>query len=159
MLGFDIRFKKLFPDSGEKPIIVPVDQGQYFGPIKGVENLPELVKKLYLADALIITPGALPFSKEIFCSRSAPLQILRLNFVSGYCFTWNYKGSITTEIFDVEFGLKLGADWVLASLAVGTGDEKQDLDNINVFTKIVKKKTEWGVPLMGEFYPVNAGQL
>ncbi len=159
MDGLDIRFRKLFPDSKYKPIIVPVDQGQYFGPIKGVEDLPKMIKKVSLSDALIVAPGELPFCKNIFYSRCSPLQILRLNFVSGYCFTWNYKKSITTEIFDVEFALRLGADWVLASLAIGAGDEKQDLDNINIFTRIVKKKTEWGIPLMGEFYPVNANQL
>lgn len=159
MYGHDIRFRKLFPESKSKPIIVPVDQGQYFGPIEGVINLPETVKKVHLSDALIITPGALPYCNNIFYSRSSPLQIIRLNYISGYCFTWNYKKSVTTEIYDVEFALKYGADWVLASLAIGTGDEEQDLKNINIFTKIVKKKSEWGIPLMGEFYPVNANEL
>ncbi|MCL5073630.1 MAG: hypothetical protein M1308_22455 [Actinobacteria bacterium] len=159
MEGLEIRYKKLFPDTGEKPVVIPVDQGQYFGPIPGVEDLPGLVKKLGKADALIIAPGALNACKDIFSRRGSPLQITRLNYVSGYCFTWNYSKPLTGKIFDVEMALKLGADWVLASLCIGTGYEEIDIENIKIFAEIVKKKIEWGVPLIGEFYPVNAKNL
>jgi fructose-bisphosphate aldolase, class I len=159
MEGLEIRFKKLFPDTGEKTVIIPVDQGQYFGPVTGVEDLPALVNKLGKADAIIIAPGTLSCCKNIFYKKDSPLQITRLNYVSGYCFTWNYSKPITKKIFDVELALKLGADWVLASLCIGTGDEETDLNNIEIFTEIVKKKMEWGIPLMGEFYPVNAKSL
>ena len=156
MEGFEIRFKKLFPNEKERPIIIPVDQGQYFGPIPGVEDLPALVSSLSQADALIIAPGALPQCKSVFCKRGGPLQMVRTNYVSGYCFSWEYSQPVTRKIFDPEFALKLGAEWVLASLCIGTGDEEMDLHNIEIFTEIVQKKSEWGIPLMGEFYPLNA---
>ena len=159
MDGIEIRFQKLFPNEKERPVIIPVDQGQYFGPIPGVEDLPTLVSTLSQADALIIAPGALPQCKSVFCKRGAPLQMVRTNYVSGYCFSWRYTQPVTRKIFDPDFALKLGADWVLASLCIGTGNEEMDLRNIEIFTEIVKKKSEWGIPLMGEFYPLNAEKM
>jgi DhnA family fructose-bisphosphate aldolase class Ia len=55
--------------------------------------------------------------------------------------------------------MALGADLVLASLTLHSGDEARDRDNVALFTRLAAEKRQAGIPLIGEFYPVAPNAL
>ena len=53
----------------------------------------------------------------------------------------------------------MGAEIALVSLTLQTGDESNDANNVAVFRKLCREAHELGMPVIGEYFPVNAEGL
>ena len=62
--------------------------------------------------------------------------MVRLNWSTVFCFEWSYKAARTTQAFSVKDAANLGAEIVLISLTLKTGDEANDVRNVEVFSRL-----------------------
>ncbi len=158
MIGKQIRLNKLLPP-GERIIILPVDHGEFQGPRKGLINTHQTLRSLAGYDAVLLSPGQMERCWEIFATRRGLLSIVRLNWNSDYCFQWGYRQGITGQVLTPAQALALGADVVLASLSIGTGDPDVDTASVELFASLVAEAREVGLPIGGEVYPGKADLL
>ena len=158
MIGKQIRLNKLLP-RGERIIILPVDHGEFQGPRKGLISTHQTLRSLAGYDAVLLSPGQLERCWEIFATRRGLLSIVRLNWNSDYCFQWGYRQGITGQVVTPAQALALGADAVLASLSIGTGDPDVDTAGVELFASLAAEARTVGLPMGGEIYPSKAGLL
>ena len=123
MTGQDIRLNRLF-SKGENAVIIAIDHGYMDGPIPGMENIKEAAGKISPdVDAVLLSPGMLKNIGNTFDYKGAPIPVVRLNWSTVFCFEWGYNQSLTTQAFSVKDAVALGAQIVLVSLTLKTGDE------------------------------------
>jgi len=152
--GEKVRLSRLF-SGGQNAVVVAVDHGLYFGPLPGMTNLPQVVKALGGADAILLAPGAAAHCSSVFEQRGAPAMILRLNFASNYLATWQYTHSHSVPMLSVAEAIAQGADVVLASMTLQNPDQKEDAKNVELLARFVNEKRTLGVPLIGEVFPTG----
>lgn len=159
MSGKDLRLDKLF-NRAENAVIVAMDHGMFDGPISGMIDLRETVKKINpCVDAVLLSAGMLRHVCEAFNYKGAPMPIVRLNWSTVYCFHWKYNDAATVVATQVQDAIAAGAEIVLVSLTLQTGSEEQDAKNVEVYCKLVNEAARWGIPVVGEFFPPNSDTL
>jgi class I fructose-bisphosphate aldolase len=159
MTGKAIRLNKLFSDD-HHAVIIAIDHGMFDGPIPGMADLRETVKKINPAvDGILLSPGMIKACQDAFNYKGAPVPIVRINWGSVYCFHWQYNQAATVVASGVEDAVALGAEIVLVSLTVGTGDEDRDARNVEVYCRLKNQAERLGIPVLGEFFPASADTL
>ncbi len=159
MNGKDLRLEKLF-SKGENAVIIAIDHGMFDGPIPGMIDLRKTAKKINpCVDGVLVSPGMLRHLRHAFNYKGAPMPIVRLNWSSVYCFHWNYNNAYTVLAQTVEEAVANGAECVLVSLTLQTGDEKNDTRNVEVYSRLVNSAAKMGIPVVGEYFPVNSGTI
>lgn len=159
MTGKDIRLSKLFTN-GENAVVVAVDHGEFDGPLPGMIDLPEVVKKVdSCVDAILLAPGMLPHCGHAFGYKAAPVPIVRLNWSSHFCFHWDYEEGIAVPAMTAEDAVAAGAEIVLVCLTLRTGSEMQDSSNVEVFCAMLREAKKLGLPVVGEYFPARPDRL
>jgi class I fructose-bisphosphate aldolase len=157
--GKDIRLGRLF-SNGENAVVVAVDHGEFDGPISGMIDLPETVKKIDpCVDAILMSPGMLAHCGHALNYKGAPLAIVRINWSTVYAFHWGYNDADTVQAASVADAVAAGADLVLISLTLKTGSEARDARNVELFCRLSNEAKKLGVPVVGEFFPAYSDQL
>jgi DhnA family fructose-bisphosphate aldolase class Ia len=159
MTGKDIRLGRLF--SRANAVIVAADHGEFDGPLPGMIDLPRVLEQGINpeVDAVLLSPGMTTHCAGIFARRSAPLAVMRLNWSSVYIFHWGYNDGATAPAIGVEDALARGADIVLISLTLRTGDEDRDARNVEVFCTMASQAHRLGIPVVGELFPPHCNEL
>ncbi len=150
MNGKEIRLTKLF--SRGKAVVVALDHGGYMGPIKGLEDLPGKINLYKKADAVLINPNIAKYCGKFFSSWDSPLMIIRVNWGSHYC--EGFKKGYQRRMATVRKAVNLGADMIMASLLLG-GSEEANTENITLLGEIYEETESLGVPLIGEYIPLE----
>lgn len=159
MTGQDIRLNRLF-SKGENAVIIAIDHGYMDGPIPGMENIKEAAGKISPdVDAILLSPGMLKNIGSAFDYKGAPIPIVRLNWSTVFCFEWGYDSAYTTQAFSVKDAVALGAQIVLVSLTLKTGDEMTDLKNVEVYSKLCNEARQYGIPVIGECFPNSSDDI
>lgn len=159
MNGRELRIEKLF-SHGENAVIIAVDHGYMDGPIPGMENLPETVRKIDPGvDAILLSPGMLKHTRHALNYKGAPIPIVRLNWSTVFCFEWGYARAHTVEAFSVKEAVALGAEIVLLSLTLKSGDEINDARNVEIFSRLRQEAAGLGIPVIGECFPNDSDRL
>ena len=159
MTGKELRLQKLF-NQEENAVVIAIDHGYMDGPIPGMENLPATAKKIDSSvDAILLSPGMLKQMPWAFGYKGAPIPIVRLNWSTVFCFEWGYQKAKTVPAFSVREAVTLGAEIVLISLTLKTGDEANDAHNVEVFSNLLREASEYGIPVVGEFFPNDSDRL
>ncbi|MEA2062216.1 MAG: hypothetical protein U9P14_00835 [Gemmatimonadota bacterium] len=153
------RIERLFNRS-ERAVIIAADHGEFDGPIPGMLDLPETVSKIDpVVDGILLSPAMIPHCIEAFNYKGAPMAVARLNWSTVYCYQWEYRDSVTVPAFRPKEALRLGADVVLVSLTLETGSEANDAHNVEVFRELCAEAKEYGLPVIGEYYPAEPEKL
>ena len=130
------------------------------GPIPGMENLSKTIQKIDpCVDGILLSPGMLKNIGEGFSYKGAPISIVRLNWSTVFCFEWGYTKAYARQAFSVKDAIALGAEIVLISLTLKTGDEKTDIQNVELFGKLCNEAREYGIPVIGECFPNNSDNI
>ena len=159
MTGRDIRMQKLFT-KGENAVVIAVDHGYMDGPIPGMENLPETIKKIdSCVDSILLAPGMLKNVGHAFNYKGAPIPMVRVNWSTVFCFEWGYSKSRTVPAFTIEDAVALGAEIVLISLTLKTGCEENDARNVEIYAKLCNEARKLGVPVVGECFPNDSDNI
>ncbi|KPK86939.1 MAG: hypothetical protein AMS27_04015 [Bacteroides sp. SM23_62_1] len=156
MYGKDMRLEKLF-NKGENAVIIAIDHGMFDGPIPGLIDLKKTALNINTrVDGVLLSPGMLRHLHFAFNYKGAPMPIVRLNWSSVYCFHWNYNNANTVLAQTVEEAIANGAEIVLASLTLKTGNEETDTHNIEIFSRLSNAAYKLGIPLIGEYFPIHS---
>ncbi|MDO8587384.1 MAG: hypothetical protein Q7T82_10120 [Armatimonadota bacterium] len=159
MTGKDIRLNKLF-SNGENAVVVAIDHGEFDGPLPGMIDLPEVIKRIDPGvSAVLLSPGMLAHCGHAFGYKGAPMAIVRLNWSTVYCFHWNYNDANTVKAVSAADAVAAGAEIALVSLTLNTGSEARDAANVGVFCELVNEAKRLGMPVVGEFFPVRSDKL
>lgn len=159
MTGKDIRLSRLFTDGGNA-VVVAVDHGEFDGPLPGMIDLPEVVKRIdSCVDAVLLSPGMLSHCGHAFSRKGAPLAMVRLNWSSHFCFHWGYEEGIAVPAMSPADAVAAGAEIVLVCLTLRTGSEAQDASNVEVFCGLVSEAKKLGLPVVGEYFPARPDRL
>ena len=159
MTGQDIRLNRLF-SKGENAVIIAIDHGYMDGPIPGMENIKEAAGKISPdVDAVLLSPGMLKNIGNTFDYKGAPIPVVRLNWSTVFCFEWGYNQSLTTQAFSVKDAVALGAQIVLVSLTLKTGDEATDVRNLEIYSKLCNEARQYGIPVIGECFPNDSDNI
>lgn len=158
-IGEIIRLSRFFENGNL--VVVATDHGGMNGPVPGLENYSKSVESLKKADAVLLQPGmitrclmpAVDTNGELTIVGKMPKLIVRLNWMTNFFFKADYHRGINSRIISVAEAVGLGADAVMASFQLRTGDEKIDAENVDIFADFVAQKRKLGVPLFGEIYP------
>ncbi len=154
MDGRSIRLQRLVGQ--ERCVIIAIDHGLFDGPIPGMENLPETARRINPeVDAVLLAPGMLRHCAFLFAGRRRPLSIVRLNWNTVYCFSWNYRKALSVDGCSAETALAEGMDIALVSLTLQTGDEERDAHNVEIFARLVQDCHALGIPVVGEYFPTG----
>lgn len=142
-------------------IIVAFDHGMFDGPISGVDNVSTIAPRIHPeVDGVLLSPGMLCDIGLSLCGhRSSPMPIVRINWSTIYCFDWNYHSGDTVPAFSPVEALRAGAQMVLISLSLQTGSQERDAKNVEVFRKLCGQAHELGLPVIGEYFPVDDERL
>ncbi len=158
MDGREIRLSRLM-GSG-KAVIIAVDHGLFDGPITGMQDLPETVRKINpLVDAVLLAPGMLRHCGSVFADQKRPLAVVRLNWNTVYCFNFDYRAAVSVSSYEPEEALLEGMDIALVSLTLRTGDEGRDARNVEVFSRLTNGCHSLGIPVIGEYFPTGHAAL
>jgi DhnA family fructose-bisphosphate aldolase class Ia len=123
-------------------------------------DLQETAKKIsHEVDGVLISPGMLHACKDLFGRKGAPVPIVRINWSTVYCFHWDYNKGATVVASTVRDAVALGAEIVLVSLTIGTGDEERDAANVEVYGRLMNEARGMGIPVIGEYFPILSDKL
>lgn len=159
MTGNELVKSKLL--SSGPALVVAFDHGLFDGPVAGMESPASIPAKILPeTDAALLSFGMFNHLKsELFTQRTAPMPVIRINYSSIYCFSWNYHSGDTVPAFTPEQILAQGGQAVLISLSLCTGSEQRDTENIRVFADLCRQAHQLGMMVIGEYFPVNDEKL
>jgi len=159
MNGTDLRKNRLF-NQGLNAVIIAIDHGMFDGPIPGMIDLQETAEKISpVVDGILLSPGMIKHLQSSFNFKGAPMPIVRVNWSTVYCFHWNYNAARTVTAQSVYDAVASGAEMVLISLTIGTGDEDTDAKNVEVFSALKSEAEKLGIPVLGEYFPIYSDKL
>ena len=153
MTGREIRLNRLFSNQ-ENAVVVAMDHGEFDGPIPGMIDVPEVVKKVDSGvSGVLLSPGMLAHCGHAFDYKGSPLAIVRLNWSSHLAFHWDYNDAESVVAMGAEDAVAAGADVVLVCLALKTGREARDAANVASFCRLTNDAKRLGLPVIGEVFP------
>ncbi len=158
MNAIELKTKRLL--SSGRAVIVACDHGEFDGPIPGMVNLGETVRRISPdVDGVLLSPGMIRHTGDYFAAKGSPLVVGRLNWDTVYCFHWGYNDAPAVEAFSPEEALALGVEVALVSLTLKTGSEERDARNVEVFRRAAAECHRLGLPVIGEYFPAYSDGL
>ena len=145
MLGKDIRMERIMDRASGRTVIVPMDHGVSMGPIAGLADMRDTVKKTVAggANAILMHKGMVGAGH-----RKTGRDVGLIIHMSASTVLSPYPGA-KRLVCSVEEAIKLGADAV--SIHINLGDETEP-DMLEQFGAIAEDCLEWGMPLVAMVY-------
>ncbi len=145
-IGKRIRLDRIIDRNTKRTVIVPMDHGVTMGPIKGLENMQEIINKVAEggANAVIIHKGIVVHGYRGY-GRDIGL-IVHLTASTSLGPDPNYK----VQVASVKEAIKLGADAVSVHINVGADNEQEMLQ---ILGRVAEECNDWGIPLVAMMYP------
>lgn len=158
MNGIELKMKRLM--SSGRAVIVACDHGEFDGPIPGMINLAETIRRINKnVDGVLLSPGMIRHTGDYFSTKGAPMVVGRLNWDTVYCFHWSYNDSPAVEAFSPQEAIALGVEVALVSLTLKTGSEERDARNVEIFRRMAAECHRVGLPVIGEYFPAFSDTL
>lgn len=146
MFGKQIRIERILDRTTGRAVIVPMDHGLSKGPIFGLTDMKDTVRKVAEggATAVLMHKGMVQFGHRGFGNDVGLIIHLSAGTEMG---SFARKKVIVTS---VEEALTLGADAVSIHITLGTNTEPEMLKSAGEVSADCRK---WGVPLLAMVYP------
>jgi len=145
-LGKKIRLERVMDRESRNMVIIPMDHGISMGPIRGIENLTDIVNRIADggANAVLLQKGMAKHGHRGY-GRDVGL-IIHMSASTSLGPDPNDKVQVCT----VEEAIKMGADAVSVHINIGSETEADQLKKIG---KVAEECDEWGMPLIAMMYP------
>ncbi len=158
MSGIDLRIKKLF--NGKRNLVISaIDHVMEYGDQPGIEDSREAIKKCITTDALLLSRYSLKRNQDLFTDRTAPMPVIRINWSSAFYYPLEYRQGYTEVATTVEDAVEAGSEIIICSLFLENNDEETETFNVGLFSEVVRQKERLGIPLIGECYVVEHGEI
>jgi DhnA family fructose-bisphosphate aldolase class Ia len=155
MSGKNIRIEKFF--RGKKNIVISaLDHVVEYGVQPGIEEARQAIQNCLLTDALLLPRFMLKRNWDMFTALEAPAPVVRINWTSSFYYPLNYREGFTTICTTVEEAVEAGAEAIICSLFLEEENNRQmEVNNVSIFSEVVRQKEKLGIPLIGECYVVE----
>lgn len=142
-------------------IVIAFDHGLFVGPFEGFDKVEDIPKKILPeVDGVLMSPGMLSnIGLQICGHRNSPIPIVRINWSTIFCSNWNYNSGDSVKVLSPQEALLMGAQMVLISLSLQTGDQKRDAENIDLLGELCSQAHQLGMPVIAEYFPVDSEKL
>lgn len=139
--GKEVRFNRI-TDRG-RMICIPMDHGLSMGPIKGLEDMRDIIEKVEAggATAIIVHKGIIRMLEK-------PPRMGLIMHISGS--TSLGVPSWKVRVGSVEEAILLGADGVSVHVNIGGEDEPWMLEKLG---EVADECDRWGMPFLAMMYP------
>jgi class I fructose-bisphosphate aldolase len=146
MIGKQIRLERIINRNTGKIVIVPMDHGVSVGPIRGLEDMKEIIDQVASggANAIVIHKGIV----EAGHRRSGKDVGLIIHLSGSTSISPNPNAK--TLVCSVEEAIKLGADAVSIHVNIGSDTEGEMLWDLGMISESAR---DWGMPLLAMVYP------
>jgi class I fructose-bisphosphate aldolase len=126
-----------------KSFIIAMDHGVTLGPVRGLENMQETVKRVVSggADAVLVHKG---IAKHVDTQGSGLIVHVSASTKLGG------KPNLKVGVCTLEEAVRLGADAVSAHINIGSEDEDKMLEFLG---SLSEQCDSYGVPLLAMMYP------
>jgi len=142
VFGKDIRLGRLLEKG--KMLCIPMDHGISSGPIKGLENIHNMIYKCESAGLTCVL-----VNKGVIKTLPTPLKIGVIAHLSGST-ALGPSPNKKVLIGSVEEVIRLGADAVSVHINVGAKEESEMLHDLGLISDECDK---WSMPLVAMMYP------
>lgn len=145
-IGKKIRLERIMDRESRNMVIIPMDHGISMGPIKGIENLTDMVNRVADggANAVLLQKGMAKHGHRGY-GRDIGL-IIHMSASTSLGPDPNDKVKVCT----VEEAIKMGADAVSVHINVGSETEA---DQLKILGTVSEQCDDWGMPLIAMMYP------
>jgi len=128
-----------------RTLIVALDHGIHFGPVPGIENLGETIRKVIAGgpDGLLLSPGAAGTFSDLLLGRNAPSVVLRAD-------RYSVKPDAVKQIASAADAASLGADALIVFMIAGFEDDNVSFQNIEHVARFGSDCKRMGMPLIVE---------
>jgi len=136
-----------------RAFVVALDHGLVMGPLRGIENPLEVVRKIAYSgpDALQMTPAMVKILKENFFSRRSPMLIARLDTTNTFRQGIKpFQEGYYSQVYSVRDAVRVGADAVVTYLVVGYGSDNVEGYNITTLANLRREAEDYGIPFIIE---------
>lgn len=139
------RYYRIVNPKTNKTLIVALEHGATLGPVHGIEDLGETIKKIMegLPDAFLITRGIASAYSDLFLGKNSPSIVLRCDRIS-------IEPDAIRAISSVADAEDLGADAIMVFMVAGFDNANVTFDNIELIAKLASKCRQAGMPLIVE---------
>jgi len=145
MKGKLIRLERLINRETMRTVIVPMDHGVTVGPIKGIENMRDMVNAAAEGGAnAVLGHLGLPLHGH----RRHGKDIGLILHLSGST-VWSPDPNAKVLVNTVENAIKFGADGVSVHINIGAENEAEMLGDLGT---VAVTCIEWGMPLLAMMY-------
>lgn len=158
-MGKRIRLGRIFGEDG-KAVVVAADHGFMLGPIRGVVNLEETLKKVIEGgpDAILLAPGQAASLINLFHGKDAPALLVRADWTNAFRDrTYTLPARIIRDVGTIRAreALALDASGIVVYLFIGLGDEAEEARNIKMISSFSRDCERLGLPLIVEPLPMG----
>jgi len=155
MSGKNIKIKKLFKNK-KNLVISALDHVVEYGVQPGIEDARKAIENCMTTDALLLPRFMLKRNWDMFTKVTSPAPVVRINWSSSFYYPLDYREGYTTICTNVEEAVEAGAEAIICSLFLEEKDNrKMEVNNVEIFSEIVRQKEKLGIPLIGECYVVE----
>ncbi len=155
MSGKNIRVQKLFRNK-KNLVISALDHVVEYGVQPGIEDARKAIENCITTDALLLPRFMLKRNWDLFGKVNAPAPVVRINWSSSFYYPLEYREGFTAICTNVEEAVEAGAEAVICSLFLEEKDNRQmEVNNVSIFSEVVRQKEKLGIPLIGECYVVE----
>ena len=140
-------------------VISALDHVVEYGVQAGIEDARKAIENCITTDALLLPRFMLKRNWDLFAGPSTPVPVVRINWSSSFYYPLSYREGFTTICTNVEEAVEAGAEAIICSLFLEEeNNRKMEVDNVAVFSEVVRQKEKLGIPLIGECYVVEHGE-
>ena len=155
MSGKNIKIKKLFRNK-RNLVISALDHVAEYGYQPGIEDARKAIGNCMATDALLLPRFMLQRNWDLFGKTNSPTPVVRINWTSSFYYPLGYKEGHTTICTNVEEAAEAGAEAIICSLFLEEKDNRaMEVNNVSIFSEVVRQKEKLGIPLIGECYVVE----
>jgi len=155
MSGKNIKIKKFFRDK-KHIVISALDHVVEYGVQPGIEDARKAIHNCLATDALLLPRFMLKRNWDMFTAVDAPTPVVRINWTSSFYYPLDYREGFTTVCTSVEEAVEAGAGAIICSLFLEEDNNRaMEVNNVSIFSEVVRQKEKLGIPLIGECYVVE----
>jgi class I fructose-bisphosphate aldolase len=159
-IGKSIRMNSIFnPDDG-KCVMLPVDHNFLVGPIRGLENVEETLRRALRGrlDAVMVSPGQAKRLAHLFGKRGSPALVVRGDWSNAFrekVYTLPVRSIQEILIAHPRDLLRLGATGAVIYYFTGYGDEKKQAQHYERMRWFIKNCEVVGLPCLVTVMPMG----
>ncbi len=155
MSGKNIKIKRFFRNK-KNIVISALDHVVEYGVQPGIEDARKAIANCMASDALLLPRFMLKRNWDMFTAMDSPTPVVRINWSSSFYYPLEYREGFTTICTNVEEAVEAGAQVIICSLFLEEDNNRaMEVNNVAIFTEVVRQKEKLGIPLIGECYVVE----